>query len=427
MSKLRNNKLIKSFIYFICLFLIVSVLLFLINKYKLYNLDGANNTKLGIENFYTLFTPFKSKSDLITKYVNLTNSTDYSYDTVMFGITYRNDYIELYEFMSKVLKTIIAESPILKFDLMKYNHSRNVCIDVMKNNLNFGIIPNPILLDALTGFNTVFDKSLNFNNLRFIANVGDQYVYLIIRKDSGIKNVADLRGKRIGMGMEKGITWKVARDFMDFMKMKDGTEADEFMLTDKESLLALKNNQLDAMFFTDYYPSNFINDIFIKHNPHGLLTLLPITGFDTEAFKLSYYYYEQTTMDLNKMPITFLPIKTGNVYYTRFNPDFPTFSFKQVIISNQETPTKTVYEFTKQYFSNIYKFKDNPVLNKDKNNLFQLSVDRSMLFIHEGAYKYYQNMGYLTKGESDKNCVYLVGKTVCNKRNLDIVKHSMIE
>lgn len=379
-----------------------------------------------MERFYTLFTPYKYKSNMVKDYVRLSTSTDYNYNTLVFGIAYRHDYVAMYNFMVNLIKTVIANSPILKFDMMRYTQDKEVCLAVMNKDVNMGIVSEPMLIDAITGFNTVFSPKLSFDNLRFIANIGNQYVYLLIRKDSKINSMYELKGKKVSIGMKDTNVWKVSTDLVNFMNMKTGTDLITYEMHHKESLFALLNNQLDAMFYTDYYPSQFITDVFTRHDPHGILTLLPLDDFRLDTFKLSYYYYEPTTIDLNKMPQTFLPTKTGSVYYTRFNPDFPTFSFKQIIISNRETDADTVYNFTKHYFENITQFKHNPVLNKNKDNLFQLSVDRSMLFIHRGAYKYYMEMGYVVDKETDKNCMYLVSKTVCNKKNLDVVKHSVI-
>jgi uncharacterized protein len=379
------------------------------------------------ENFYTLFKPLNYKSDLIKDYVRISTSTDYNYNTLLFGMAFRPDYIETYRFMTELIKTIIANSPILKFDVMKFNKSKDVCIAIMKNKLNMGIISEPMLIDALTGFNTIFDSKLNFNNLRFVANVGNQYVYLIIRKKAGIKKFDDLRGKKISIGMRNTNVWKVATDMLDFAGLDRNLDLATYEMHHRNALYSIDNEQLDAMFFTDYYPSQFINEVFKMHNFKKQITLLPMDDFKNETFKLAYYYYRPSVIDLNKMPITFLPTETGGDYYSRFKPIFPTFSFKQIIVSNKETDDKSVYNFTKYYYQSVDSFKDSPVLNKNKGDLFQLSVDRSMIFIHRGAYKYYKEMGYVVDKETDPNCKYLVGKTVCDKKSLNVVKHSIIE
>lgn len=400
-----------------------SLFLFLVFLVVVIVLVGRESVR---ESFYTLFTPYKYKSDMLNRYVKLTTSTNYNYNTLVFGIAYRHDYISMYEFMTELIKTVIANSPILKFDVMKYPETKDVCLAVMKRDVNMGIVSEPMLIDAITGFNTVFDQKLSFNNLRFVSNVGNQYVYLIIRKDAGIKSLYDLKGKKVSIGFKKSNVWKIATDLTHFMNMKLDTDMKTYNMHHHEALFAILNKQIDAMFYTDYYPSSFITHIFRDKNNEKELTLLPLDDFKINSFKLSYYYYNPTTIDLNKMPMSFLPTKTGDIYYTKFNPDLPTFSFKQVIISNSETDPDTVYNFTKYYYENIGKFKHSSVLNENKSDLFQLSVDRSMLFIHRGAYKYYIDMGYVVDKETDPNCIYLVGKTVCDKKSLNIVKHSKI-
>ncbi len=421
---------------FLFLFLIVLVILIVSFSLKEFGLgigrgggEGGEGVKRGtgeMEKFYTLFTPYKYDSDdMIKKYVNLTTSTDYNYNTLTFGIPFRHDFKEMYIFMEQLIKTIIAYSPILKFDLMKYESSQEVCLAVKNRNVNMGVVSEPIMIDAITGFNKIFNTRHNFDNLRFVANIGNQYIYLIVRKDSKINKLQDLQGKKINVGQKSTSVWKTANDVLSFIGLRFGSDFKKYHMTHYESIYAMLMGQLDAMFYTDYYPSNFLTDIFESYDKKHEFTLLPIDDFNKSNFLLSYYYYNSTTIDLNKMPQTFLPMKSGGRHFNRFNPDLPTFSFNQVIIANRETDGDTVYKFTKYYYENIRKFKQSPVFNKDKANLFGLSVDSSLVFIHRGAYKYYKELGYVVENEDSEDCKYLIGKTRCNKRNLEMVKHSI--
>ena len=382
---------------------------------------------VSVENFYTLFKPFKVKSDMVNKYVALTTSTDYDYGTMVFGVPYRKDYLEMDKFMINLLTTLLAASPILKFDIIKYEKTKDICLSVMKQDVNMGIVSEPMLIDTITGFNTVFDTKLNFTNLRFVANIGNQYIFILIRKDSGITGLQDLHRKKVSIGEQYSDIWKVSTDIMHYMSMKYDVKFDAYNIGHPmTALYALMNGHIDAMFYTDYYPSNFLSTIFSDYDIKQNLLLLPIDDFTKSTFSLAYYYYKITSIDLNKLPHTMLPMKSGGIYYTRFNPDLATLSFKQVIISNKETNNKAVYNFTKKYFENVHKFKKSPIMNNSKADLFQLSIDRSMLFIHTGAYKYYIEKGYLVDKESSPYCDDLIGKTECNKKNIAIVKHSII-
>ena len=373
------------------------------------------NSKLH-ERFYTLFIPYKSNSEMIGKYVNLTTSTKYNYEALIFAVADRKDYHHIKEFITKLLKMMIAYSPILTFDLIKLNNSQDVCIEVAKGHANMGITSLPILTNVINQNRVNLGVNMK-NSLRFIANIGNQYVYLIVRKDSKFTNVDDLKDRKINIGEENTSVWQFGQDIMKYLQVSDmGMQT--FTMHHIPALFALLNGNIDAMFYTDYYPSKFLERIFVDYDKKKELTLLPLGNNKLmQNFTQSYFYYEPAVLDLNKMPKTYLPVKIGNTYYTRFNPDMPTYMFSQTIISNRETSGEAIYNFTKFYYQNVNSFDQN-------KNIFNLSVDRLMLFIHRGAYKFYKEKGYVNENINDKNCMYLIGKTECNNRSLDVVKQS---
>ena len=94
--------------------------------------------------------------------------------------------------------------------------------------------------DEEAGFRTKLDK------LRGIAAIYPNYIQIVAAKDSGIKTLADLKGKRLSVGAPKSGTELNARAILHAagMSYKDLGRV-EYLPFD-ESVELMKNRQLDA-------------------------------------------------------------------------------------------------------------------------------------------------------------------------------------
>ena len=94
--------------------------------------------------------------------------------------------------------------------------------------------------DAEAGFKTPLDK------LRGLAGIYPNYIQIVAAADSGIKSLADLKGKRVAVGAPKSGTELNARAIFKAagMSYQDFTKVE--YLPFGESVELLKNRQLDA-------------------------------------------------------------------------------------------------------------------------------------------------------------------------------------
>lgn len=96
--------------------------------------------------------------------------------------------------------------------------------------------------------------------LRALARVYDDYIQVIARADSGITTLADLAGKRVSVGgTDSGVT-VVATNLLGLAKLPPITDPMYQPLALNESLAALKDNRIDAFFWSGGLPTPAITE-----------------------------------------------------------------------------------------------------------------------------------------------------------------------
>jgi TRAP transporter TAXI family solute receptor len=90
------------------------------------------------------------------------------------------------------------------------------------------------------GFKTKLDK------LRAVAGIYDNYIQIVANADSGIKTLADLKGKRISVGAPRSGTELNARAILKAAGLSYSDFAKVEYLSFAESVELMKNRQLDA-------------------------------------------------------------------------------------------------------------------------------------------------------------------------------------
>ncbi|HUC63495.1 MAG TPA: TAXI family TRAP transporter solute-binding subunit [Alphaproteobacteria bacterium] len=96
--------------------------------------------------------------------------------------------------------------------------------------------------------------------LRAIAGLYREEVQIVVRADSGIRDVRDLRGKRIGVGAQGSGTLLDAELILDAYRVRRN-QVHYQMLKPGEATDALKNQRIDALFMVAGAPNGLIADL----------------------------------------------------------------------------------------------------------------------------------------------------------------------
>jgi len=240
--------------------------------------------------------------------------------------------------------------------------------------LEFGVAQSDWQYHAYNGTSKFADQG-KFDKLRAVFSVHPEPVTIIARDDSGIKNVTDLKGKRVNIGNSgsgtRG-TWEVMESALGW-KRSDLTLAAE--LKSSETGQAVCDNKIDAYFWLVGHPSALTQESLASCDTH----LVHATG--AEISKLvndnSFYRSAEIPKDMynNKETIN-------------------TFGVGATFVSSSDVPDEVVYTVVKAVFDNFAQFKKlHPAFANLKEK--EMISDSLSAPLHPGAVKYYKERGWM--------------------------------
>lgn len=221
-----------------------------------------------------------------------------------------------------------------------------------------------------------FEVKGPFKELRAVFSVHPEPFTVVARKDSGIKNLKDLVGKRINIGNPGS----GQRGTMEVLMKAMGWTKDTFKLTSElksaEQSKALCDNKIDAMVFTVGHPSGSIKEATTTCES----VLVNITGAEVEKLIADNDYYRAA-------------IIPGGMYKGN-DSNIKTFGVGATFVSSTKTPVNVVYTVVKSVFENFETFKKlHPAFANLKKE--EMISDALSAPLHDGAKKYYKEAGLL--------------------------------
>lgn len=199
--------------------------------------------------------------------------------------------------------------------------------------------------------------------------------HLVTREASDIKTIADLKGKKVNMGLPAMIT-RIENEFLfqaANIKMED---IKMFQMATGDGLTALKDGVIDAS----------INYYSIGHG--GLLEL----AFSTKVKVISIPDEVIDQFEKIRGGIVRLIIPP-NTYKGQESP-VKTFAQQNVLFARDDLPEEKVYQITKAFWSNLAELRKDPAF-KDLTQDFAYS-EKTKVPYHPGALRYFKEIG-LTK------------------------------
>lgn len=221
-----------------------------------------------------------------------------------------------------------------------------------------------------------FENKGPFKELRAVFSVHPEPFTVVARKDSGIKNLKDLVGKRVNIGNPGSGQRGTMEVLMKAMGWTKDTFKQTSQLKSSEQSKALCDNKIDAMVFTVGHPSGSIKEATTTCES----VLVNISGEQVEKLIADNDYYRSAVIP-------------GGMYKGN-NQDVKTFGVGATFIASAETPDDVVYTVVKSVFENFDKFKK---LHPAFENLKKEEMVRDALSapLHNGAKKYYKEVGLL--------------------------------
>lgn len=216
------------------------------------------------------------------------------------------------------------------------------------------------------GFKAPLDK------LRGIAAIYPNYIQIMASKESGIKTVADLKGKSLSVGAPKSGTELNARAILAAAGMSYDDLGKTEYLPFAESVELMKNRQLDATLQSAGLGVSSFKDLATS------LDVQMVAVPEEIATKLGAPYIAAT-----------VPAGT----YQGQDSDVQTVAVVNFLVTHSEVSDETAYQMTKQLFENI------PALtaaHKAAENIrIEDAVKGMPIPLHPGAERYYKEKGLL--------------------------------
>jgi len=212
-------------------------------------------------------------------------------------------------------------------------------------------------------------------NMRQLANLYPQYFQMVVREDSGIKSVADLKGKAICPG-PKGHTGELlAQQVLEVYGLSYKDMAKVHHVGYSDSVALMKDGHAHAYILGTTIPASSIIDLAADRK----IRLISIPDDKIKA--------------LQKLNAGYLKRIIPKGTYPGVDYDVPSVGYFTHLVISAKLPDDLVYKITKTLANNLPRFAE---VVKDMQGVTpkDLALDIGVPF-HPGALKYFKEIGAL--------------------------------
>lgn len=221
-----------------------------------------------------------------------------------------------------------------------------------------------------------FEGKPKVADLRMIANLYPESIHLVVKKGSGIKTVADLKGKRVALDEPGSGTLINARMVLAAWGVKESDIKPDYIKPNQAGD-KLKDGSLDAFFFVGGAPAGAIAEL--ASSGVGI-ELVPLTGGPAESLRKANPYFAEDTIAAG----TYKDV-----------PAVQTLAVGAQLVTSAKVSADTVYEITKAMYSEQAQKALAAGHAKGKFITKQNAVQGVGIPFHPGAEKFYKEAGLL--------------------------------
>lgn len=241
--------------------------------------------------------------------------------------------------------------------------------------LDFGIAQADTQYLAYNGKGPWEGKAVK--KLRAVFALAPEAVTFIAAADTGIKSLADVKGKTINLGDPGSGNRVNALDVFTTTNLVPGKDFRDEKLKPADAPRVLQDGRIDGFFYTVGHPNGNIKE---ATSGKRKVRIVPITGLD--KLLKNAPYYSLTSIPMDQYPGA---VNAGE--------KVETLGMLATLVTSADTPDDVVYAITKEVFENLDSFKKlHPALNglTAKGMLEGLTAP-----IHNGAMRYYKEAGLI--------------------------------
>jgi len=224
--------------------------------------------------------------------------------------------------------------------------------------------------------NGIFEGKPSVPGLRLIANLYPESVHVVVKKGSGIKSVADLKGRRVALDEPGSGTLVNARAILAAYGVKESDIKPEYIKPNQAGD-KMKDGALDAFFFTGGAPAGAIAEL---ASAGGGIDILPIDGAAAEQLKKTSGFFADDVIAAD----TYKGV--GQV---------KTLAVGAQWVTSDKADANTVYEITKALFGDAAQKTLAAGHAKGRFITKENAVKGAGIPFHPGAEKFYKEAGVL--------------------------------
>jgi TRAP transporter TAXI family solute receptor len=222
----------------------------------------------------------------------------------------------------------------------------------------------------------LYEGKPNVPGLRLIANLYPESVHVVVKKGSGIKSVADLKGKRVALDEPGSGTLVNARAILAAYGVKESDIKAEYIKPNQAGD-KMKDGSLDAFFFTGGAPAGAISELASAGTG---IDILPIDGPQGEALRKTSAFFAADNIPAD----TYKGVGAVN-----------TLAVGAQWVTSDKADTNMVYEITKSLYGEAAQKQLANGHAKGKYITKENAVKGAGIPFHPGAEKFYKEAGLL--------------------------------
>ena len=246
---------------------------------------------------------------------------------------------------------------------------------IKSGELDLGFAQSDVQYNAVKGLGAFKDAGA-WTDERAVFSVHPEPFTVLARKEAGIKQFTDFKGKRFNVGNPGSGTRASMEELLVALNWKLADFALASELKADEHGPALCDGKIDGFFYGVGHPSANIQDPTTSCGAK----LVPLTGPAVDKLVADRPYYAKVSIP-------------GGLYPG--NPDATsTYGVLATVVTSSKVPVDTVYQVVKAVFDNFEEFKK---LHPALAHLQPEAMIRDGLSapLHEGAVKYYKEKGWM--------------------------------
>ncbi len=236
-----------------------------------------------------------------------------------------------------------------------------------KKRIDLALIQSDVAWMAHQGSYNYVGNSLS--DLKVLASLYSEKIQIVVRADSGINTIRDLKGKKIAIGEKESGSAAGAIQILETAGLKNNTDYELLFERFTKSTESLLDGYIDALYYVGASPAYGIERL-AERVP---IKLIEIPSEVITKLTSSYPYYCVEKIEKNA--------------YKGQSKEINTLGFKALLACTNQLPSDDVFDILDVLYSNprILSEQDREVEIKKEDAL--KGLDASML--HEGAAKYF--------------------------------------